>query len=105
MAAKQPTILATSGGYVEGRRTRLEFGPLFHHAVELAGVDGRAPKVTFVGTASGDPRSWAAEIDDAARIVGFDLVEVAPGEDEWDPNVGARLLYKLIGVALMTRRS
>ena len=76
MAAKQPTILATSGGYVEGRRTRLEFGPLFHHAVELAGVDGRAPKVTFVGTASGDPRSWAAEIDDAARIVGFDLTHL-----------------------------
>jgi agmatinase len=33
------------------------------------------------------------------RIVGFDLVEVAPGADgdEWDGNVGARLLYKLIG--------
>ncbi len=32
------------------------------------------------------------------RIVGFDLNEVAPGpDDEWDANVGARLLYKLIG--------
>jgi agmatinase len=30
------------------------------------------------------------------KIVGFDLNEVAPGEnDEWDANVGARLLYKL----------
>lgn len=30
------------------------------------------------------------------RIVGFDLCEVAPGEnDEWDANVGARLLHKL----------
>jgi agmatinase len=28
-------------------------------------------------------------------IIGFDLVEVSPGEDEWDANVGARLLYKL----------
>jgi agmatinase len=28
-------------------------------------------------------------------IVGFDLNEVAPGETEWDANVGARLLYKL----------
>ncbi|MCA9323341.1 MAG: agmatinase family protein, partial [Planctomycetes bacterium] len=28
------------------------------------------------------------------RIVGFDLVEVAPGKDEWDAAVGARLLYK-----------
>ncbi len=33
------------------------------------------------------------------RVVGFDLVEVAPGPDggDWDANVGARLLYKLIG--------
>lgn len=37
------------------------------------------------------------------RIVGFDLVEVAPGEDEWDANVAARLLYKLCGAALATR--
>jgi agmatinase len=39
------------------------------------------------------------------RIVGFDLVEVAPGPsgDEWDANVGARLLYKLIGWALVSQ--
>ena len=31
------------------------------------------------------------------RIIGFDLVEVAPGPDgdEWDANVGMRLLYRL----------
>jgi len=35
------------------------------------------------------------------RIVGFDLNEVAPGpDDEWDGNVGARLLYKMIGWAV-----
>ncbi len=37
------------------------------------------------------------------RVVGFDLVEVAPGpesEPEWDANVGARALYKLCGAAL-----
>ena len=34
------------------------------------------------------------------RIVGFDLCEVGPAEDEWDANVGARVLYKLIGHAL-----
>jgi agmatinase len=36
------------------------------------------------------------------RIVGFDLCEVAPGGegDEWDANVGARVLYKLCGAAL-----
>jgi len=32
------------------------------------------------------------------HIVGFDLNEVSPGpDDEWDANVGARMLYKLIG--------
>jgi agmatinase len=38
------------------------------------------------------------------RIIGFDLVEVAPGPegDEWDGNVGARLLYKLTGFALQS---
>ena len=29
------------------------------------------------------------------RIIGFDLNEVAPGKDDWDANVGARLLYQL----------
>lgn len=31
-------------------------------------------------------------------IIGFDLVEVSPGKDEWDANVGARLLWHLCGV-------
>jgi agmatinase len=40
------------------------------------------------------------------RIVGFDLSEVAPDPagGEWDGNVGARVLYKLIGFALVSRR-
>jgi agmatinase len=36
------------------------------------------------------------------RVVSFDLCEVAPdatGANEWDGNVGARILYKLIGLA------
>jgi len=39
------------------------------------------------------------------RIVGFDLVEVAPGPegDEWDGNVGARVLYKLVGWMLRSQ--
>lgn len=38
------------------------------------------------------------------KIVGFDLCEVAPrdGGDEWDANVGARVLYKLAGFCLLT---
>jgi agmatinase len=38
------------------------------------------------------------------KIVGLDLCEVSPGDDEWDANVGARLLYKMIGFALLTNR-
>ncbi len=38
------------------------------------------------------------------HVVGFDLVEVAPGEDEWDANVGARVLYKLCGAAARSLR-
>ncbi|WP_437496843.1 agmatinase family protein [Sorangium sp. So ce1099] len=39
------------------------------------------------------------------RIVGFDLNEVAPRDehDDWDGNVGARMLYKLIGFALLSQ--
>ncbi len=43
MSADTPTILATSGGLTRGRRTLFGFGPLLHHAIELAGVSGRAP--------------------------------------------------------------
>ena len=32
------------------------------------------------------------------EIIGFDLVEVAPGETDWDGNVGARMLFHLCGV-------
>lgn len=73
MPAEQPTILATSGGYKPGARTRLEFDRLLHHAVELSGVRGRAPKVTHVGTAAGDQRAFNAEMDEAARLAGFDF--------------------------------
>lgn len=43
-----------------------------------------------------------AVVGSGRRIVGFDLNEVAPGPagDEWDANVGARVLYDLIGWAL-----
>ncbi len=34
-------------------------------------------------------------VDSGRKIIGFDLCEVSPGEDEWDANVGARVLYKL----------
>ena len=29
------------------------------------------------------------------KVIGFDLSEVSPGKDDWDANVGARILYQL----------
>ena len=46
-------------------------------------------------------------VESGRRIVGFDLNEVAPdpeGRSEWDGNVGARVLYKEIGFALLSNR-
>lgn len=37
------------------------------------------------------------------QIIGFDLVEVAPGNDDWDGNVGARLLYQLCNRMVQTQ--
>jgi peptidase E len=74
MPADAPTVLATSGGYVacpSGRR-RFDLGPLVHHAVDLSGVHGRAPRVLHVGTAGGDQRWAAAELDEAGRAAGFE---------------------------------
>src|SRR6476620_11013133 len=77
MPADQPTILATSGGYRYGSRTRLEFDALVHHAVELSGVDGRAPRVTHLGTAGGDQAYFNSWMSEAARVAGFDLTNLA----------------------------
>jgi agmatinase len=51
---------------------------------------------------------WLDELVRSGRsIVGFDLCEVAPAPgssgEGWDEIVGARLLYRLIGFALMSR--
>ena len=46
-----------------------------------------------------------AVVTSGREIVGVDLCEVAPGPagDEWDANVGARILYRLIGFALKSK--
>jgi agmatinase len=45
-------------------------------------------------------------VESGRTIIGFDLNEVVPGPDgdEWDANVGARMLYKLCGWALHSQR-
>lgn len=46
-------------------------------------------------------------VESGKTLVGFDLVEVAPSSiknDEWDANVGMRLLYKLSGACLASQK-
>ena len=71
MPADSPTILATSGGISHGTRTRWEVGPLTHHAVELSGVEGRAPRVSYLGTAGGDSAEWLRHFYDMAQTEGW----------------------------------
>ncbi len=71
MPADAPTILATSGGIREGRRTRLAFSPLTDYAVELSGVTGRSPRVCLLATAHGDDPAALHYLTEAAHESGF----------------------------------
>jgi agmatinase len=71
-------------------------------------IDGLDPKLC---PNTGTPVPGGLEFEEAVflmnlitesgrKIVGFDLNEVAPGRDEWDANVGARMLYKMCNIFL-----
>ena len=36
--------------------------------------------------------------DSGKEVIGFDLVEVSPGDNDWDGNVGARMLFHMCGM-------
>ena len=66
-------------------------------------IDGLDPKLC---PNTGTPVAGGLEFEQAVflmetilaagkKIIGFDLNEVAPGENEWDANVGARMLFKM----------
>ncbi|RYZ63155.1 MAG: agmatinase, partial [Proteobacteria bacterium] len=66
-------------------------------------IDGLDPKLC---PSTGTPVPGGLEFEQATaliravvksgrRIVGADLLEVSPGADDWDGNVGARILYAL----------
>jgi len=75
-------------------------------------IDGLDPKLC---PNTGTPVPGGLELEQAIylveklvysgrTIIGFDLNEVAPGDDEWDANVGARLLYKLANMCLVSNQ-
>lgn len=37
-------------------------------------------------------------LESGKEIIGFDFVEVAPGDNDWDGNVGARMLFQMCGM-------
>jgi agmatinase len=69
-------------------------------------IDGLDPKLC---PNTGTPVPGGFEFEEAAHliqtvvesgrtIIGFDLNEVSPRDDEWDANVGARMLYRMINM-------
>lgn len=81
--------------------------PLVYVSFDIDGLEPTLCPHTGTPVAGGLSFAQAVHLLDEVvrsgrRIVGFDLNEVAPGPrgDEWDANVGARLLYKVIGFAL-----
>jgi agmatinase len=74
-------------------------------------IDGLDPKLCpNTGTpVPGGLEFWEAihlietVVESGRQIVAFDINEVAPGDDEWDANVGARLLYKIANLAAVSK--
>lgn len=75
-------------------------------------IDGLAP---YLSPNTGTPVLGGFSLDEVVfllekvitsgrKIIGFDLCEVAPGKDEWDGNVGARVLYKLCLLTLKSNK-
>ncbi|WP_276969316.1 peptidase E [Ferrimicrobium acidiphilum] len=78
MTDREPTILATSGGLMRGRRTEVAFGPLLNYALELSGVD--KPQLLYVGTAMGDEAGHGLRMIEAGQEAGIavDLLRLFP---------------------------
>lgn len=76
MTATEPTILATCGGLNGGEWTDSVYGPLLHHAIDLAQVHGRAPRVTHINTAGGDQRHIEGAELEAARAAGVEATHL-----------------------------
>ncbi|CAN5129858.1 agmatinase family protein [soil metagenome] len=73
-------------------------------------IDGLDPKLC---PNTGTPVAGGFEFEEAAfliqqlsksgkKIIGFDLNEVSPGADEWDANVGARMLFRMCNLMALS---
>jgi peptidase E len=48
-----------------------EFAPLIRHAIELSGIEGRAPRICHIGTAGGDQQWFNALFTEAGEAAGI----------------------------------
>jgi len=104
---------ARFGGETWAAQVQRMIEPLPHDVYVTFDIDGLDPALCpHTGTKVPGGLSFqmatsliAALARSGRRIVGFDLTEVVPAKDgsEWDENVGARILYKLIGWTLRSR--
>ena len=84
--------------------------PAVHISFDIDGLDPSLCPNTGTPVPGGlgyrDAQILLRALSKRRRVVSFDLCEVSPSRDghEWDANVGARLLYKLCGCALSSRR-
>lgn len=88
MPAERPTVVATSGGFTRRERGGLDWAGTAHLAVDLARVPaGRRPRLTYLGTAGGDQRTWAAEVHAAGERAGFSttVLDLFPMPSVEDP--------------------
>jgi peptidase E len=76
MTATEPTIVATCGGLNGGEWTDSVYGPLLHHAIGLADVRGRSPRVNHINTAGGDQRHVEGAELEAARAAGVEATHL-----------------------------
>ena len=72
MPAEEPTIVATSMGFLAGRRTLLTLGPVFALCGELAGSPVRT-RLCYLGTAGGDQRHRQAAVHEAFQATAYDV--------------------------------
>ena len=75
-------------------------------------IDGLDPKLC-PNTGTPVPGGFEAEqvlfliqrlVESKRKIIAFDINEVTPGNDEWDANVGARMLYRIAGLAALSQK-
>jgi len=81
-----------------------------HHIYLSFDIDGLDPKLCpntgtpVAGGFEAEQILYLIEkiVKSGKKIIAFDINEVSPGEDEWDANVGARMLYRIANLVAVS---